>query len=185
LQIIIQEAFQWQLNATAPTASSHGYAQAQPFCQNAFGELEVNDTDEESVNGSIATKVAALTYQSQLTANMATNTSVRQEQQLAHLTAQQNLMHKNMHQLIAGLNAVTFKQSDKGRGADHFAPRGLSGSYGGRAPGHGGRSYCGCGCGPSVFGYNPTGGFPPTVRGPPGFGGLPGFPLPPPTGLQA
>jgi hypothetical protein len=120
--------------------------------------------------------LAALTYQSQLTANTAANTSVYQEQQLAHLAAQQNMMHKNKHQLIAGLNAVTFNQSDEGRGAGCFAPRGLSGGYRGRACGHGSHSYRGRGCGPSVFGYNPTGGFPPTVRCPPGFGGLPGFP---------
>jgi hypothetical protein len=59
------------LIATAPTASNHGYAQAQPFRQNTFGALEADDTEEESVNESIATQVAALTYQSQLMANMA------------------------------------------------------------------------------------------------------------------
>jgi hypothetical protein len=96
-------------------------------------------------------------------------------------------MHKNTHQIIAGLNAVMFNQSDKGCGAGRFAPRGFSGGYRGRAHGCGGRSCCGRGRGPSVFGFNPAGGFPPTVGGPPGVGGLPGFPqhVPPPTGLQA
>jgi hypothetical protein len=56
LQTIIQEAFQHQLNAIAPTASSHGYA-AEPFHQNAFGALEANDTDEESIDRSVAMQV--------------------------------------------------------------------------------------------------------------------------------
>jgi hypothetical protein len=143
--------------------------------------------DKESVDGSIARQVAALTYQSQLTANTAANTSVHQEQQLAHLATQQNLMHKNMYQIIAGLNAVMFNRSDKGRGIGRFAPRGFSGGYGGHAHGRGGRSYHGRGCSPSVFGFRPAGGFPPTVGGPPGVRGPPGFPqhVPPPTGLQA
>ena len=142
--------------------------------------------DEES-NRSVATQVAALTYQSQLMANTATNTSVCQEQQLAHLVAQQNMMHKNMHQIIAGLNAVRFNQRDKCRGAGCFAPRGFSRGYRGRACGRGSRSYCRHGCSPSVFGFDPVGGFPPTVGGPPGVRGPPGFPqhIPPPTGLQA
>ncbi len=143
--------------------------------------------DKESVNGSVAMQVAALAYQIQLTANLATNTSMRQEQQLAHLAAHQNMIHKNMHQIITGLNAVTFNQSDKGRGAGRFAPKEFSGGYGGCARSRGGRSYRGSGCGPSVFGFNPAGGFPPTVGGPPGVGSPPGFPqhVPPTTGLQA
>ncbi len=177
------------MNATAPTASSHGYAQAQPFSQNTFGALEANNTEQESINGSVAPQVAALTYQSQLTANTAANTSMRQEQQLGHLAAKQHMMHKNMHQLIAGLNAVlvTFNQSDEGRGGGRFAPRGFSGGYGGCACGRGGYSYCGRGHGPSVFGYTHAGGFPPTIGGQPGVGGPPGIPqhVPPPTGLQA
>jgi hypothetical protein len=67
------------LNATAPTASSYGYAQPQSFRQNAFGALEANNMGKESVNGSVVMQVVALTYQSQLTANTAANTSVRQE----------------------------------------------------------------------------------------------------------
>ncbi len=159
----------------------------QPFRQNALGALETNNTDEESVDGSVTMQVATLTYQSQLMANTAANTSMRQEQQLAHLMAQQNMMHKNMHQLIAGLNGVTFNQSDEGRGAGHFASRGLSRGYGGRACGCSSRSYHRLGRGPSVFGYNPAGGFQPTVGGPPDFGGPPGFSqhVLPPIGLQA
>ncbi len=34
---MIQEAFQWHLNAMAPTAGHHGYAPAMPYQQNAFG----------------------------------------------------------------------------------------------------------------------------------------------------
>jgi hypothetical protein len=85
-------------------------------------------------------------------------------------------MHKIMHQIIAGLNAVMFNQSDKGRGAGRFAPRGFSGGYRGLARSHGGRSYRRSGRGPSVFGFNPAGGFPHTIGGPPGVGGPPVFP---------
>jgi hypothetical protein len=120
-------------------------------------------------------------------ANTAANTSVHQEQQLAHLATQQNMMHKNMHQIITGLNAVMFNQSDEGRGTGRFALRGFSGDYIGRARGRGSRRYRGRGRGPSVFRFNPAGGFPPPVGGPPGVRGPPGFPqhVPPPTGLQA
>jgi hypothetical protein len=123
----------------------------QPFCQKTFAALETDDAKEESVDGSVATKVAALTYQGLLMANLAANTSVRQEQQLAHLAAQQQMMHKNMHELIIGLNVVTFNQSNEGHGVGHFAAQGYSGGYGGCARSRGGCSYRGCGHGLSVF----------------------------------
>jgi hypothetical protein len=44
--------------------------------------------------------VAALTYQSQLTASTAANLIERAEQQFAHLASQQNFVHENMHQVI-------------------------------------------------------------------------------------
>jgi hypothetical protein len=137
----------WRLNATAPTAGAHGYAPAQLFGQNAFGTLATtNDSDTEFVDGSVATQMAALTYQSQLTANMAANTTIRQEQQLAHLVAQQEMMHQNMHQLIARMNAVTFNQSDEGRGVGHYAPRGYKRGSGGRFCTRGGQYQQGHGC---------------------------------------
>jgi hypothetical protein len=34
------------------------------------------------------------------------------EQQFAHLASQQNLMHENMHQIIAQVNALSFNQSN-------------------------------------------------------------------------
>ncbi len=111
------------------------YAPAPAYCQNAFGALATNEMDEESVDKSITTQVAALTYQSQLTANRTANTSIRQEQQMAHLMAQQQLMHENMHQLIAGLNAVTFNQSNAGQCTGRFGARGYGGKHGGRARG--------------------------------------------------
>jgi hypothetical protein len=52
---------------TAPTASHHGYALAQPFQQKAFGLLAGEDDDnEDSVMALVTTQVAALNYQSQL-----------------------------------------------------------------------------------------------------------------------
>jgi hypothetical protein len=51
-------------------------------------------------------------YQSQLTALTAANLSQQVEQQFAHLTSQQNLMHKNMHQIIVQVNALSFNHSN-------------------------------------------------------------------------
>ena len=64
---IIQEAFQHRLNATAPTAGGQGYAPT--FHQNAFAALGKDSDDKESLANTVATQVAALTYQSQLTAS--------------------------------------------------------------------------------------------------------------------
>jgi hypothetical protein len=134
---LIQELFQRHLNATAPTAGHHMYAPALPHQQNAFGALPNNaDSDDDSVE-TITTQVAALTYQSQLTASTADNSSQRQEIQLAYLASQQNMMHKNTHQLIEGLNAVAFNISNKGLRVGCFSGQSPYGSgYGGRSHGH-------------------------------------------------
>ncbi len=85
---LIQEAFQRCLNATVPTAGGHGYAPA--YHQNAFGILGTNDSNnEESLANMVATQVAALTYQSQLTQTTAATTGQRQEMQLAQLATVQ------------------------------------------------------------------------------------------------
>ncbi len=105
---MIQESFQRCLNTTAPTAGHHGYAPAMPFQQNAFGALAENDSDNKSVAASVATQVAALTHQSQIMSSTIANTSQCHDQQMAHIASQQYLMHQNMHQIIAALNAVAF-----------------------------------------------------------------------------
>jgi hypothetical protein len=51
-----------------------------------------------------------------MTPSTAANASQRAEQQFAHLISQQNLMHENMHQIIAQVNALSFNQSDARRG---------------------------------------------------------------------
>jgi hypothetical protein len=108
------------------------------FQQNTFSALGESEDDDNDVK-TVATQVTTLTYQSQLTASTATNTSIRQEQQLAHLALQQSLMHENMHQLIDGLNAVEFNISDEGRGVERYAP------WGNYSRGYSGRSQrCGC-----------------------------------------
>jgi hypothetical protein len=109
LHTIIQEAFQHCLNATAPTTGHHGYVPALPHQQNTFGMLSPTsvDSDKESAN-IVTTQVAALTYQSQLTVLTAANSSQCVEQQFAHLTSQKNLMHENMHQIIAQVNMLSF-----------------------------------------------------------------------------
>jgi hypothetical protein len=40
---------------------------------------------------------------------------------MAHIASQQDLMHQNMHQIIAALNAVAFNANDEGRGIGHYA----------------------------------------------------------------
>jgi hypothetical protein len=179
---MIHEAFQRCLNATALTAGHHGFAPVPAYRQNAFRALATNETNEESINKSITTQVAAMTYQSQLMANTAANTSIRQEQQMAYLAAQQQLMHENMHQLIAGLNAVIFNQSNAGQGTGRFSAHGYGGRYGGRARGCGDYRFYGHGWGPPEFGYSPTMNFPPSIVRKQGF--PPGIP-PPPGGVQA
>jgi len=75
LRRLIQEAFQRRLNATAPTAGHQGYAPALPFQHNAFGALAGNDLDGEDYTETVAINLAALMYQSQLTATTAANSS--------------------------------------------------------------------------------------------------------------
>jgi hypothetical protein len=72
--------------------------------------------------------VAALTYQSQMTASSTANARQRAKQQFAHLASQQNMMHKNMHQIIAQVNALSFNQSDAGCG--HVAGTNFEGNGG-------------------------------------------------------
>jgi hypothetical protein len=64
--------------------------------------------DKESITKMVATQVAALTYQSQLTQSTAANTSQRQAMQMAQLAANQDAQHATMHQLINGMNAMAF-----------------------------------------------------------------------------
>ncbi len=109
LRRMIQESFQRWLNATAPTVGGQGYA---PTFNNAFGALQEASNDNDSVATTVATQVAALTYQSQLTASTAATSTQRQEQQLAHFAAVQDATHATLHQIIEGLNAVAFNVSD-------------------------------------------------------------------------
>jgi hypothetical protein len=80
LRTMIQEAFQRRLNATAPTAGHHRYAPVLPY-QNAFGALATEDNNdedgEESIAESVSNHLAALTYQSQMTASTAATTTQR------------------------------------------------------------------------------------------------------------
>ncbi len=132
LQSLIQEVFQRQLNATAPTAGYHGYIPSQPFQQNASGILGNNaddDDNEESIANTVATQVAALTYQSQLTQSTTANPSQRHDQQMAHIAATQSATHDTLQHVIAQLNALLFNASDAG--CSHYIGRG----YGGRGRG--------------------------------------------------
>ena len=158
---IIQEAFQCRLNATAPTAGHQGYAPALPFQQNAFGALSANDSDDDSTK-TVATQMAALTYQSQLTATTAANSSQQMGQYLQTLAHQQDQLHQTHHQMMEQMVALLFNQSDAGRGIGRqgrgpppptapFAPNGFGrNTYGGcvgQGPGRG----RGRGRGPPAF----------------------------------
>jgi hypothetical protein len=79
LRRMIQDAFQHQLNPTAPTVGHQGYAPALPFQQNAFGTLANDDSDDDSA-ATVTTQMAALTYQSQIMANTAANLSQQMDQ---------------------------------------------------------------------------------------------------------
>ena len=116
LRRLIQEAFQRRLNATAPTAGHHGYAPALPYQHNAFGALAGNDSDGEESTETVATNLAALTYQSQLTATTAANSSQQMGQYMQTLAHQQDLLHQNQHQMMEQMAALSFNQSDAGRG---------------------------------------------------------------------
>jgi hypothetical protein len=99
----------------APTTGHQGYAPAMPHQQNAIGILGQTKLDNDSVD-TIATQVVALTYQSQITASTGANTRQRAEQQFVHLASQKNMIHENMHQIIAQVNALSFNQSNAGCG---------------------------------------------------------------------
>ena len=90
------------------------------YYQNAFGALTNDDVDdedgEESIAESVKNQLAALTYQSQMTASTAANSTQHNAQQLANIEANQQATHSTLHQIIAQLNAVTFNASDAGRG---------------------------------------------------------------------
>ena len=101
-----------------------------PFQHNAFSALAENDSNDKSITTSVATQVAALTHQSQITSSTLANTSQCHDQQMAHIASQQDLMHQNMHQIIAAWKAVTFNASNKGRGIGRYA----------------GGQGCGCAC---------------------------------------
>jgi hypothetical protein len=111
---IIQEAFQQRLNALAPTSGHQRYAPALPFQHNAFNALAADNSDEDTAN-TTATQMAALTYQSQLTAATAANTSERTDQYVHTLAQQQEQLQQTQHQLMVQLAALTLIHG-KGRG---------------------------------------------------------------------
>ncbi len=84
----------------------------------------------------MATQVAALTYQSQLTQSTAATIGHRQELQLAQLAAAQEAQHATMHQIIEGLNAVAFNASDASRGMPTFGGHGGNQTVMDQAVGH-------------------------------------------------
>ncbi len=148
---------------TASTAGGQQYAPAQPYHQNSFCILGDNKSEnEDSIANAMPTQVAALTYQSQLTHSMATNTGQRQEMQLTQIATNQEAHHATMHQLVDGLTAVAFNISNAGHGIGRFGGRGYAGHG---QNGHGRMQGRWCSP-PTYIGGFPQGGFPPTMARP-------------------
>jgi hypothetical protein len=60
--------------------------------------------------------MAALTYQSQLTATTAANSSQQMNQFVQTLAHQEEQLNQNQHQIIKQLAALLFNQSEAGQG---------------------------------------------------------------------
>jgi hypothetical protein len=153
---------------------------AQPFQHIVLGVIAEDDNDGKAlIATTVATQIAALTYQSQLTQSMAGNTSQFQDQQMAQIAAVQGATHETLHHIIEGLNALAFNVSDAGR--ECYAGRGNGGCSRGRG------QMQGHGCSPPAYiNQFPQGGgivIPPILGnggGPPGgfHGGPAGVPPP-------
>ncbi len=111
LRQIIQDAFQQQLNASAPISGHQGYAPALPFQHNAFNALAADDSDKDTAD-TMATQMAALTYQSQLTAATAANASERMDQYVHTLAQQQEQLQQTQHQLMVQLAAFMLNHGE-------------------------------------------------------------------------
>ena len=166
---MIQEVLQRRLIATAPTACHQGYAPTLPFQKNVFGALTAHDSDDDSAD-TVATQMAFLTYQSQLTATTATNLSQQMGQYFQTLAHQQEQLYQPQYQMMEQMTALLFNQSNNGRSIGRqgcgppppmapFAQNGFGcNTYGGRSGqdcgGHRGQGR-GCGrgrgCGPPEF----------------------------------
>lgn len=201
LRRIIQVAFEKRLNATAPTSGHHGYATPLLYMlNNAFGALGPStETEDDDSLDTIATQMAAVTLQSQLTATTAANSSQRHDQGMQALVQQQNLLHANQHQILELLAALSFNASNAGQGLHRGGRGGGRGSpapppyiqapmlhttfqqrYGGQQ-GYGGRGRGrGHGCGGRMQQQYSPGGFPPNQ----GTGNVfpPTYMTPPPPG---
>jgi hypothetical protein len=60
--------------------------------------------------------MAALTYQNQHTATTAANSSQQMNQYMQTLAQQQDLLHQNQHRMMEQMAALSFNQSNTGRG---------------------------------------------------------------------
>ena len=82
-----------------PPRATKDMQPALPFQQNAFGALAAKDSDDDSAE-TVVTQMAALAYQSQLTATTAANLSQQMGQYLQTLAHQQDQLHQNQHQMM-------------------------------------------------------------------------------------
>ncbi len=137
---------------------------SQYTLSNVFGALTSNDSDGDDAVKTVATQVAALAYQSQLMATTAANSSRQMGQCIQTLAHQQELLHQNQHQMMEQMAALSFNQSNAGRGIGRpgrgqpqppapFTPNGFKNGGQGR----------GRGCGHDPPGFA-TGRGPPKIR---------------------
>ena len=99
-------------------AGHQGYAPALPYMlNNAFGAFRpTTDTSDDGSVDTIATQMATVTLQSQLTTATASNSAQRHNQGMQALAQQQELLHANQHQIMEQLAALSFNASDAGQG---------------------------------------------------------------------
>ena len=84
---------------------------------NAFGAFgPTTETSDDGSVDSIATQMAAVTLQSQLTTAMAANSAQRHGQGMQALAQQQQLLNASQHQIMEQLAALSFNTNNAGQG---------------------------------------------------------------------
>jgi hypothetical protein len=136
--------------------------QCLPCPQSVQHGWKAADDSNEDTAITVPTQMAALTYQSQLTAATATNASQRMDQYVQTLTQQQEQLHQMQHQIMEQLATLSLNHGNGDRGVGRqgrphpppptpFAPNQFGchnfGNGGEQGRGRG----SGRGCGPPAF----------------------------------
>ncbi len=100
LKMFIQEAYTRRLNATSITTGAQGYV------QNAYAALAEESEEEDDDVHTVITQMAALTTQSQLTANTAAETNASVTAAINQLAANQQAMQQQFAAFTASRNTT-------------------------------------------------------------------------------